>query len=593
MNSDKKRKIDETLPTEDTEKKDDFNLLEFQKKAIWVKMREYKAQNETNLLKIQNISEKNNKLIKQNEKYRLTLEMLQSICRKVLGREVDLANEENNVDKMLKMITGLDSENFKELLEEIKEGVTVSVEVKENSASVAELNKDIEGMKEDISNLQRKYNRLLLENEKLKQKKNNNPVAENKNENESLENKDLIIELDYLKKQNEMFMNEIEALKKVKVDLMTKSEELKDETQEKRSNDSYERQKDVIKQLRRNIDDCKDRLAKEYDKRHDYIRRLQRENAEKLDDAIKLVQGHDSQDIKMAKELEKAKIELKELRNKYEYLKKKNEEFSKLNTIMGHYDSCLKRINADLSESEWMAEIENMAKAFEEMQEHNEKLEKQLLQKEDLILQLLGEKVKVDQGHNLLEKERQLFQETVSHWRKKEVTLNESLKKLKKKELDLESEKTRLDKEIALRYEGAESMKWKYNNEVLKSNELTSKLEKLSGKMDNLQKSFKEKLVQYEKDVLYRKKFEDECKMLRKKIQVIKGESSEDFDEIAAYKKLLYCSACEIRQKGVIITRCMHLFCKECIDDRLDSRQRKCPSCGEGFGQNDVKPVYL
>ena len=35
--------------------------------------------------------------------------------------------------------------------------------------------------------------------------------------------------------------------------------------------------------------------------------------------------------------------------------------------------------------------------------------------------------------------------------------------------------------------------------------------------------------------------------------------------------------------------RCFHLFCKECIDENLRNRSRKCPACGEKFGQDDVK----
>lgn len=39
--------------------------------------------------------------------------------------------------------------------------------------------------------------------------------------------------------------------------------------------------------------------------------------------------------------------------------------------------------------------------------------------------------------------------------------------------------------------------------------------------------------------------------------------------------------------------RCFHLFCKECIDENLRNRSRKCPACGEKFGQDDVTPVYF
>jgi E3 ubiquitin-protein ligase BRE1 len=54
---------------------------------------------------------------------------------------------------------------------------------------------------------------------------------------------------------------------------------------------------------------------------------------------------------------------------------------------------------------------------------------------------------------------------------------------------------------------------------------------------------------------------------------------------------LLKCSVCKDRFKSIAITRCFHLFCKECIDENLRNRHRKCPACGEKFGQDDVRDI--
>jgi hypothetical protein len=48
-----------------------------------------------------------------------------------------------------------------------------------------------------------------------------------------------------------------------------------------------------------------------------------------------------------------------------------------------------------------------------------------------------------------------------------------------------------------------------------------------------------------------------------------------------------------LTQHSVDTTRCFHLFCKECIDENLRNRSRKCPACGEKFGQDDVTPVFF
>ncbi|TDH70624.1 uncharacterized protein CCR75_005093 [Bremia lactucae] len=63
--------------------------------------------------------------------------------------------------------------------------------------------------------------------------------------------------------------------------------------------------------------------------------------------------------------------------------------------------------------------------------------------------------------------------------------------------------------------------------------------------------------------------------------------------ELRDLQKLVNCSVCQDRRKDVIITKCFHIFCKECIENNLKSRNRKCPTCKKMFGQDDVKTVWF
>lgn len=63
--------------------------------------------------------------------------------------------------------------------------------------------------------------------------------------------------------------------------------------------------------------------------------------------------------------------------------------------------------------------------------------------------------------------------------------------------------------------------------------------------------------------------------------------------ELKDLQKIVNCSVCQDRQKSVIISKCYHMFCKECIDSNLKARNRKCPSCKKMFGQDDVKSVWF
>lgn len=56
---------------------------------------------------------------------------------------------------------------------------------------------------------------------------------------------------------------------------------------------------------------------------------------------------------------------------------------------------------------------------------------------------------------------------------------------------------------------------------------------------------------------------------------------------------VLNCSVCNTRWKNAIISKCFHMFCRECLDQNLKLRQRKCPACAKGFGEADVHDVFL
>lgn len=69
-----------------------------------------------------------------------------------------------------------------------------------------------------------------------------------------------------------------------------------------------------------------------------------------------------------------------------------------------------------------------------------------------------------------------------------------------------------------------------------------------------------------------------------------KGEQSSD---VALMETMLQCQICKSRVKNTCIKTCGHLFCHDCVQDRLTNRARKCPNCGKAFGSNDTMRVHL
>lgn len=63
--------------------------------------------------------------------------------------------------------------------------------------------------------------------------------------------------------------------------------------------------------------------------------------------------------------------------------------------------------------------------------------------------------------------------------------------------------------------------------------------------------------------------------------------------EVDKCMSLLKCSTCRLNLRTTVLTKCMHTFCKQCVDARISTRQRKCPACNLAFGQGDVQQLYF
>jgi E3 ubiquitin-protein ligase BRE1 len=63
--------------------------------------------------------------------------------------------------------------------------------------------------------------------------------------------------------------------------------------------------------------------------------------------------------------------------------------------------------------------------------------------------------------------------------------------------------------------------------------------------------------------------------------------------QVTVLKNRLACPVCNVRDKKCILLRCRHMFCKQCVDENVKNRSRKCPACGGRFDTKDVADVWL
>ena len=70
------------------------------------------------------------------------------------------------------------------------------------------------------------------------------------------------------------------------------------------------------------------------------------------------------------------------------------------------------------------------------------------------------------------------------------------------------------------------------------------------------------------------------------------GAQSDAELELSLLKRRMKCGVCSQNDKSVVIAKCWHLFCFDCIDANINARHRKCPACGIKFDRPDVHTVY-
>ncbi|KAH8828557.1 hypothetical protein DL96DRAFT_1188116 [Flagelloscypha sp. PMI_526] len=63
-------------------------------------------------------------------------------------------------------------------------------------------------------------------------------------------------------------------------------------------------------------------------------------------------------------------------------------------------------------------------------------------------------------------------------------------------------------------------------------------------------------------------------------------------EEVKGLKEFAKCTVCKKHYRTHILTTCMHTFCKQCVDDRISARERRCMTCPTKFSAADVKQIW-
>ncbi|XP_068485528.1 E3 ubiquitin-protein ligase BRE1-like 2 isoform X2 [Phaseolus vulgaris] len=252
----------------------------------------------------------------------------------------------------------------------------------------------------------------------------------------------------------------------------------------------------------------------------------------------------------------------------------------------------------DAEAEAYISEIETIGQAYEDMQTQNQNLLDQVIERDDYNIKLVSDSVKAKQVYNTLlsqkqalAKQLQQLNTSIENSKARIAHSEEQMKAILSEAIKCNQE----EKHLAVTLEFA---RWELADAEKELKLLKSSVSSSEKEYDQIQKDTEAIEMELESERSSRKKLEEELKELNSQIAELTSETGETTiqkleKEIRICKNMIKCTVCTDRPKEVVIVKCYHLFCNQCIQRNLELRHRKCPACGTAFGQSDVRFVKI
>jgi len=243
--------------------------------------------------------------------------------------------------------------------------------------------------------------------------------------------------------------------------------------------------------------------------------------------------------------------------------------------------------------SHLITEINSMCEALTSLETQVSAKVLKLIDTETSMSRLNLEKAKLDQKCSVLSKQLATISNANSTGKKLIDRQLDRIRGFEDVERGLIAQISSLEKIVFQENSGTAVYKARVDELERQVSESQTKIEKLSAHAAELDRIAK-KMAIIEDGERERRKISENCEVLKRKVEGLPPTAEGDLEkQLDDCKRLLKCSSCNIRFKSTCLLKCMHTFCKECIDDMYNSRQRKCPSCGTPFSSHDIKQIFL
>jgi len=259
----------------------------------------------------------------------------------------------------------------------------------------------------------------------------------------------------------------------------------------------------------------------------------------------------------------------------------------------------------EASASMLYTEVDRLSTAWAVLDEQNRDKVFKLAEHDEKVLKAVHEKAKADNRYFSAMRANETLKSQTAVLEKMAEKQTVTISKMSDELRAVSARLTSAEKEITIHQKMVEAHKTKTTELSIENADLIARCSQHDQKVMELSNLLRDRTTQAEAESSARKTAEENVINLEKEIQRSKlagsnGRGGLEPAEVAELRsfnddltKMLKCNSCKQRFKSHVITRCMHLFCGACLEARLETRQRKCPTCSIAFGTNDVAAVYF
>ncbi|DBA67317.1 TPA: hypothetical protein ACH3X2_001617 [Trebouxia sp. C0005] len=246
-----------------------------------------------------------------------------------------------------------------------------------------------------------------------------------------------------------------------------------------------------------------------------------------------------------------------------------------------------------------MTEIDNASEAYESMQSSNTALVRQLGERDARISQMTGEQLRHEQGMARCRDDKAMAESCSRLAQQHRQGLEQRLQELQLASQACSARESEAQEQLHSCNANLAQVKRDKDDMSNSLKEKCSQLADLQRESADKKRALDAECEKLSREKHKRQRIEEDKQAMQSRLeqaQQMKGKSGmsrQAEEELEALRGLLRCNVCHERQKDVIITKCMHMFCKPCIQRNLDARHRKCPGCGAAFGNKDVQQFFF